>query len=174
VENLNVSALPGFSPQRRQMRATVAKLTPSWSARSRADQCVTPSTAGGLSNVAAMIACSSCTAGRPDRGRSSNAIRPPEAYRTRQERTVGKLTPTRRLTSALLVPSAASNTIRARCANPAGIVQDRVHSRSFCSSPARNTNGSTRDMRRCLNQRQQSHLQHATLELYVWARLEHR
>ena len=76
---------------------------------------------------------------------------------------MGKLTPTRRPTSALLVPSAASNTIRARCAKPAGIVEDRVHSRSLCSSPARNTNGSTRDMNHCLNHRQQSHFQHATL-----------
>ena len=79
---------------------------------------------------------------------------------------MGKLTPTRRPTSALLVPSAASSTIRARCANPAGIVEDRVHSRSFCSSPARNTNGFTRDMNHCLNQRQQSHFQHATLGLW--------
>ena len=80
---------------------------------------------------------------------------------------MGKLTPTRRPTSALLAPSAASNTIRARCANPAGIVEDRVHSRSFCSSPARNTNGSTRDMNHCLNHRPQSHFQHATLASQV-------
>jgi hypothetical protein len=90
-----------------------------------------------------------------------------------RECTVGKLTPTRRPTSALLVPSAASNTIRARCANPAEIVEDRVHSRSLCSSPARNTNGSTRDIRHCLNHRQQSHFQHATLVLLttIWTSL---
>ena len=76
---------------------------------------------------------------------------------------MGKLTPTLRPTSALLVPSAASNTIRARCANPAGIVEDRVHSRSLCSSPALNTNGSTRDINHFLNRRQQSNFQHATL-----------
>ena len=163
VENLNVSAFHGFRPQRRQIRATVAKLTPRWSASKRADQCVTPSLAGGGSNVAAMIACSSCTGGRPDRGRSSSAASPPVAYRTRQACTVGRLTPTSRPTSALLAPSAASNTIRACCANPAGIVADRIHSRSLCSSPARNTNSSTRDVRHCSNHRPESPFQHGPL-----------
>ena len=77
VENLNVSLFQGLRPQRRQIRATVAKLTPRWSASKRDDQCVTPSLAGGGSNVAAMIVCSSCTTGRPDHGRSSNAAKPP-------------------------------------------------------------------------------------------------
>jgi len=162
VENVNVSAFQGFRPQRRQIRATVAKLTPSRSASSRTDQCVTPSPAGGGSSVAAMTACSSCTAGRPERGRSSSAANPPVAYRTRQECTVGRLTPTRRPTSTLLAPSAASNTIRARCANPAEIVEDRVHAHSLCSSPARNNNGSTRDMQHRLNHKQQNHIRHAT------------
>ena len=56
--NLNVSAFHGFRPYRRQIRATVAKLIPRWSANNRADQCVTPSLAGGGSSVAAMITCS--------------------------------------------------------------------------------------------------------------------
>ena len=47
--------------------------------------------------------------------------------------------------------------------NPAGIVEDRVHSRSLSSSPARRTNGSTRDMRHCLNHKQQRHFRHPTL-----------
>ncbi len=44
--------------------------------------------------------------------------------------TVGRLTPTRAAISALGTPSAASNTILARCANPARIPLARVQARS--------------------------------------------
>jgi len=45
---------------------------------------------------------------------------PGEVVRGHQECTVRRLTPPRRATSALLPPSAASNKIRAGCANPPG------------------------------------------------------
>src|SRR5664279_369492 len=77
VEKVNVSTRHGCSFHFRQIRATVAKETPRWVASSRADQCVTPSFAGGGSNVATTTATSSCTGGRPDRARSSNAAAPP-------------------------------------------------------------------------------------------------
>ena len=66
------------------------------------------------------------------------------------QRTVGELTPTRRPISTLLKPSAASNTMRPRCTNPAGIEDDRVHPDNVSASPARNTNGSARDIRHSL------------------------
>ena len=54
--------------------------------------------------------------------------------------------------------------IRARCANPAEIVDDRPQCRNTFSSPTRNTNGSTRDVIHRLNHGPESHIGHATLE----------
>ncbi len=65
---------------------------------------------------------------------------------------------------ALLAPSAANNRIRARCAEPAEIVDDRVHPDNRPRSPALKTNGSTRDIPDHSKPRPQSHTQHATLE----------
>ena len=53
--------------------------------------------------------------------------------------TVGRDTPTRRAISAFGSPSAASSTIRARCANPASTVEDRTNALSRDSSPSRST-----------------------------------
>jgi len=91
VLNLNVSTFHGCRPHRRQIRATLAKLISRRSPSSRADQCVTPSDAGAATSVAATTALWSCTTGRPERGKSPNASRPPPAYRARQDLTVGRL-----------------------------------------------------------------------------------
>jgi hypothetical protein len=83
--------------------------------------------------------------------------------RERHSLTVGRLTPTSRPISVLECPCAASSRIRARCAKPAEPDDARVHSRSTFSSPARNNNGSTRDINHFLKHRRESHIQHATL-----------
>ena len=49
---------------------------PSWPASSRADQCVTPSSSGGLASVATTTSASSITVGRPDRSRSASPAIP--------------------------------------------------------------------------------------------------
>ena len=77
VENLNVSTRQGCSFQSRQIRATMAKPTPSSAASSRLDQCVTPSRCGGGVSVAATTCASSTRRGRPDRLRSCSAASPP-------------------------------------------------------------------------------------------------
>jgi hypothetical protein len=80
VENLNVSVRHGCRFHLRQIRATVAKEIFSSAASSRADQCVTPSRAGGRpasARVATTTSISSISTGRPLRGRSSNARTPP-------------------------------------------------------------------------------------------------
>src|SRR5450759_935742 len=110
-----------------------------------------------------MIDVSSWTAGRPERCRSPSATVPPARYRPRHNLTVGRLTPTNRPISTLLRPSAANNKIRARCARPAEIDDARVHSRRICSSPACNTNASTRDMIHYFKHRPENQFRHATL-----------
>jgi hypothetical protein len=72
--------------------------------------------------------------GRPGFARSSNPARPSLAYRRFQAITVGLLTPTRCTISFVPTPSSASNTIRARCASPAGIDEDRVQELSTARS----------------------------------------
>jgi hypothetical protein len=61
-------------------------------------------------------------------------------------------TPTRATISFVPTPSAASNTIRARCANPAGIDDDRVHrlnsARSLGGTCTPKVNGMHHDPRR--------------------------
>ena len=54
--------------------------------------------------------------------------------------TVGRDTPTRSAIAVFDSPSAASNTIRARCANPARTVDDRVNRANPSRSPSRNAN----------------------------------
>src|ERR1019366_9488271 len=106
-------------------RDTVKSLTPRCLASSRLDQCVTPSCSGGGSNVARTIVIGSIVGGRPDLGRSSSPARPSLAYRRFHLITAGLLTPTRCTISPVPTPSAASNTIRALCANPARSDGDR-------------------------------------------------
>ena len=50
-------------------------------------------------------------------------------------------TPTFSAIAVFEIPSAASNTIRARCANPARTLEDRVNDVSRSRSPSRNPNG---------------------------------
>ena len=145
VENLNVSRRQGCSFQSRQIRATDANEIPRCFASRRADQCVTPSDSGGEVKVATTTSASSITGGRPDRSRSPNAFTPPASYRLRHWITVWRLIPTRRAISAFGRPSAASSTIRARCANPASTVEDRTSALRFSSSPARSTRGAATD-----------------------------
>ncbi len=58
--------------------------------------------------------------------------------------TVGRDTPTRAVIAVFDTPSAASNTILARCANPARIDDDRTHDDNRGPSPGRSTNGTNR------------------------------
>ena len=63
--------------------------------------------------------------------------------------TVGREVPIRRAISAFDNPSAASNTIRARCANPARIELDRSIASSRGRSPSCRTSGAAIDMTHC-------------------------
>jgi hypothetical protein len=137
VENLNVSTRHGARPHFFQTLAMVTLLSPSSAASSRDDQCVTPSRAGGASRVASTIATSSICCARPGLGRSWSPPRPSAAYRCFQEITVCLTAPTRSAISFVPTPSAASNTIRARWARPAGI----DGARSQPSSTARSLGG---------------------------------
>ena len=113
-------------------------------ASSRLVQCVTPSRAGGGVNVAVITRrWSSCRAG-PGRGSSANPASPSSANRSRHLFTVGRDTCTRSAITWFGVPAAASNTIRARNANPAEPVVDRVNDTSFSRSPSRNASSATR------------------------------
>jgi hypothetical protein len=140
VENLKVSRRQGCRPHLRQIRATQTLEMPSWADSSRLDQCVTPSRAGGGSSVASTTATSSTCAGRPGFGRSARPPMPSAAYRFFHAITVGFDTPTRDTISFVPSPSAASSTIRARCASPAGIDGDRSHR---ASSPRSESGSST-------------------------------
>jgi hypothetical protein len=82
--------------------------------------------------------------GRPERGSSSSPARPRSAYRVRHASTVGRETPTRSAIATFDSPSAASNTIRARCAAPAAIVEDRTCLLSTSRSPSCRPNGFAR------------------------------
>ncbi len=93
VENLNVSARYGFTPNSCQAFATVEWSTPTRAVRSRDDQCVTPNLAGGGFNVSATIARRSTRAGRLGRSRSLSPPRPGSTYRDRHRFTVGRASP---------------------------------------------------------------------------------
>jgi hypothetical protein len=108
--------------------ATVLLLVFSCAASNREDQWVIPSLFGGGFNVTEMIFERSTSRGRPDRGSSIRPSIPSASYLARQDVTVGRDTPTRVAISVLLTPSAANKMILARCANPARIDDDRVHS----------------------------------------------
>src|SRR5262249_9721032 len=131
VENLNVSDRHGATPYAFQARATVLFTTPRRAARSREDQCVTPSFFGGGFSVCVMTRSWSINRGRPDRGASNNPATPLREYRARQDTTVCRDTPTRAAISVFDTPSAANSTIRARCARPALSVEARVHDINF-------------------------------------------
>lgn len=158
----------GCRPQARQIRATSAKLTgiPALvicSASSRADQCVIARSDGGGFSVDTTTAASSIRPGRPERGKSASAAIPPASYRARQAITVCRVIPTRRPISVFGRPSAASNTIRARCTWPAGAVDERVSSRRRAPSPGRSTNGAATDMPHCRPPTLSNHFGHAAL-----------
>jgi hypothetical protein len=135
AENVNVCVRQGCSPYSRHTSATLTSETPSSAPSSRDDQCVTPSRPGGGSSVARTIATSSVVRGRPGLGRSSSPPRPPAAYRRFHAITVGFDAPVRRMISLVPSPSAASSTIRARCARPARIDGNRSHDASTSRSP---------------------------------------
>ena len=103
-----------------------------------------PSFFGGGARVTAMIFDRFTSRGRPDRGSSINPSIPFASYRARQAVTVGRDTPTRSAIAVLLAPSAANKMIRARCAKPARIDDDRVHAVNRCRSPDRNERAATR------------------------------
>jgi len=69
----------------------------------------------------------------------------------------------RRAISVFGTPSAASSTIRARCANPAGADVDRVNATNFSRSLSRKPNGAIRihDYR---NQTLSNNFRHAALD----------
>jgi hypothetical protein len=150
VENVNVSRRHGCSFHSRQIRATCPKEIPRHRPSSRADQCVTPSDSGGGFSVPTTTATSSTVAGRPDRFRSPSAAIPPDSYRLRHKITVGRDTPTRRPISAFGTPSAASSTIRARCAKPTSTVDDRTSAVNLALSPGRRINATATDIPHCL------------------------
>jgi len=149
VENLNVSRFQGFRSLWRQIRATEANEIPSSLANSRADQCVTPRPPGGAASVATTTSRSSIADGRPERDKSPRPAMPASEYRVRQRITVGRETPTIAAIAVFDTPWAASNTIRARWAKPAGAVQDWTKELSLSSSPVRSNIGAAIDIPHC-------------------------
>ena len=115
---------PRFPPRLRIVLLLVFRCA----ASNRDDQWVIPSFFGGGVKVTEMIFDRSTSRGRPDRGSSINPSMPSASYRARHEVTVGRDTPTKSAIAVLLTPSAANKMILARCANPARIEDDRVHS----------------------------------------------
>jgi hypothetical protein len=101
---------------------------------------VIPSLPGGGVRVAARILARSTVRGRPDRCSSPKPFSP-EAQRSRQEIIVGREIPTHSVISVFDTPSAANNTIRARCAKPARIELDRVQDSYSSRSPDRRPSG---------------------------------
>ena len=120
------------------------KLIPRCLASRRELQCVTPSLAGGGASVADTISLWSRSRGRPERGRSTSPAIPDCSYRARHPITVGRDTPVHLAISVFDTPSAANNTIRARCAAPAITVEDWVNDTNVSRSPSRNANGAIR------------------------------
>src|SRR5699024_7161119 len=126
VENLNVPARQGCTPNLRHALATVALPIFRCSASRREDQCVTPYFFGGGVNVAVMIVWSSIRFGRPDRDAWNT---PPIASASSLPRDVHSVVGAVRSRSAIrefAAPSAASRMIRARIANPGWIDVERV------------------------------------------------
>jgi len=131
---------PRLHPHLRHAFATVELDVFNLDASNREDQCVTPKLFGGVRRVAAMIASRSTVRGRPERGSSTRPSIPACSYLLRHNVTVGRDTPTREAISVFDTPSAASNTILARCANPTRIDVERTHDDNTCRSPSRTTN----------------------------------
>ena len=98
---------------------------------------------GSNSSAFGAAACSTCT-GRPGRSKSCKAATPPVSYRPRHNNTVGRLTPTFSAIAVLLIPSAASNTIRALLANPDLNTEARNHPSKVRRSVSRTASGATR------------------------------
>ena len=144
VENLNVSAFHGLIPKSFHAWAIVTWLTFNRAASSRLDQCVTPRLFGGGVNVASTIRRGSTVRGRPGRSSSASPANPRSRYRFRHRSTVGRDTPTNSAISTFGVPSAASNTIRARIANPARTDDARASRTNSASSFSRNNSAAAR------------------------------
>ena len=87
-----------------------------------------PKLFGGGTSVTAMILDRFTSRGRLDRGSPIDPSIPLASYRARQAVTVGRDTPTSSAIAVLLTPSAANKMILARCAKPARIDDERVHS----------------------------------------------
>ena len=140
MENRKLSARHGWTRYSRHALATVASEMPRCRASSRVDQCVTAYFFGGGVSVAVTIRRWSMVRGRPERGSSSSPANPRAAYRSRHPITVGRDTPNLTAIAVFDTPSAANNTIRARCASPARIDDERVHRVSSSRSPSRSPN----------------------------------
>ena len=97
-------------------------------ANDRVDQCV--ASLGVLSNVLT-ITSSTCASvilrGWPGRGSSIKPSRRCSANRLRHLVTIGRYTPNRPAICVLFNPSAASNTIRERCASACALLRRRAH-----------------------------------------------
>jgi hypothetical protein len=118
VDSLKVSTRWGLSPNARQIRLMADCDMPSWRARLRVDQWV--ASAGVVSKVVTST-CSICSSvmvrAAPGRGSSASPSSRRATNRDRHLVTVGRDTPSRLTTSALLTPSAQASTIRQRNAN---------------------------------------------------------
>ena len=139
VENLNVSCLNGLMPHRFQILATVTLEIPSCLPRMRLDQWVIPRCSGGAWRVALMTSIWSISGSRPFFGRSSKPARPSAMKRFRHAVTVGRVDPVLSTISFVPTPSAASSTILARRASPAGIDVDRSQDSSTTRSDSDTT-----------------------------------
>ena len=140
VESLNVPVRCGWRLNARQMRDTVDWLRPSSSASVRVLQCVASLVL--VSSVRVTTTCtraSSIVRGRPERGSSSSPSSPRSAKRFRHVCTVGRQTPSLAQICALLSPSAAASTMRARVARAWAVFLRRVQRLSSSRSCSANS-----------------------------------
>jgi hypothetical protein len=137
---LKVSWRCGCRPNARQIRDTAVCVRPTSLAIERVDQCV--ASFGVLSSVL-VITASTCSSvivrGRPGRGSSVNPSKRCSANRDRHLAAIARLIPSRAAISVFLRPSAASNTIRDRCASACALVLRRVHASNRKRSASLNT-----------------------------------
>jgi hypothetical protein len=147
---LKVSTRCGLSPNARQIRAMADCDMPSWRASERVDQWVASLGVASKVVTSTRSTCSSVMVrAAPGRGSSARPSRRRATNRERHLVTVGRDTPSRAATSALLTPSAQVSTIRQRSASAWPEVRRRAQrSRVVRSSSVSASSGSLGPRRR--------------------------
>jgi hypothetical protein len=130
----------GCSPNARQIRDTAVCERPTSAAIERVDQCV--ASLGVVSKVLTITSSTRASVtvrGRPGRGSSTRPSSRCAAKRARHLVTIGRVTPSRSAISVFFRPSAASSTIRDRCASACALLRRRAHASNRSRSSSLST-----------------------------------